>query len=68
LQVVRLFPASLLRFVANGRTNPEIGSIHQICGETARNHLISLLAKLEAKDRIQAATIGIQQGLIRAAQ
>jgi DNA-binding NarL/FixJ family response regulator len=58
----------VLQFVANGLTNKEIGSILQISDKTARNHVISLMAKLEAKDRTEAVTIGIRKGLIRFAQ
>jgi len=58
----------VLQFVANGLTNKEIGSILHISDKTARNHVISLMAKLEAKDRTEAVTIGIRKGLIRVAQ
>lgn len=58
----------VLQFVANGLTNKEIGSILQISDKTARNHVISLMAKLEAKDRTEAVTIGIRKGLIRIPQ
>jgi len=58
----------VLQFVANGLTNKEIGSILHISDKTARNHVISLLAKLEARDRTEAVTIGIRKGLIRVAQ
>lgn len=58
----------VLQFVANGLTNKEIGSILRISDKTARNHVISLMAKLEAKDRTEAVTIAIRKGLIRVAQ
>lgn len=58
----------VLQFVASGLTNKEIGSILGISDKTARNHVISLLTKLEAKDRTEAVTIGIRKGLIRVAQ
>ena len=58
----------VLQFVANGLTNKEIGSILNISDKTARNHVISLMAKLEAKDRTEAVTIGIRKGLIRVTQ
>ncbi len=58
----------VLQFVAKGLTNKEIGSILFISDKTARNHVISLMAKLEAKDRTEAVTIAIRKGLIRVAQ
>lgn len=58
----------VLQFVASGLTNKEIGSILGISDKTARNHVISLLTKLEAKDRTEAVTIGIRKGLIRVTQ
>ena len=58
----------VLQFVAKGLTNKEIGSILFISDKTARNHVISLMAKLEAKDRTEAVTIAIRKGLIRVTQ
>ena len=58
----------VLGFVAQGLTNKEIGSILFISDKTARNHVISLMAKLHAKDRTEAVTIAIRKGLIRVAQ
>jgi DNA-binding NarL/FixJ family response regulator len=55
----------ILQLVAQGLTNKEIGSILFISDKTARNHVISLVAKLNAKDRTEAVTIAIQKGLIR---
>jgi two-component system NarL family response regulator len=58
----------VLQFVAKGLTNKEIGSILFISDKTARNHVISLMAKLNAKDRTEAVTIAIGKGLIRVTQ
>jgi DNA-binding NarL/FixJ family response regulator len=58
----------VLRCVAKGLTNKEIGSLLFISDKTARNHVISLMAKLEAKDRTEAVTIAIRKGLIRVTQ
>ena len=58
----------VLQFVAKGLTNKEIGSILFISDKTARNHVISLMAKLDAKDRTEAVTIAIRKGLIRVVQ
>jgi DNA-binding NarL/FixJ family response regulator len=58
----------VLQFVAKGLTNKEIGSILFISDKTVRNHVISLMAKLDAKDRTEAVTIAIRKGLIRVVQ
>jgi DNA-binding NarL/FixJ family response regulator len=58
----------VLQCVAKGLTNKEIGSFLFISDKTARNHVISLMAKLEAKDRTEAVTIAIRKGLIRVTQ
>jgi two-component system NarL family response regulator len=55
----------VLRLVVQGLTNKEIAKILFISDITARNHVISLLSKLNAKDRTEAATIAIRRGLVR---
>ena len=55
----------VLRLVVEGFTNKEIAGKLFISDITARNHVISLLSKLNAKDRTEAATIAIRRGLVR---
>lgn len=55
----------VLRLVVQGLTNKEIARSLFISDITARNHVISLLSKLDAKDRTEAATIAIRRGLVR---
>jgi two-component system NarL family response regulator len=55
----------VLELVVQGLTNKEIAGKLFISDITARNHVISLLAKLNAKDRTEAATIAIRRGLVR---
>jgi two-component system NarL family response regulator len=55
----------VLQLVALGHTNKEIAQSLFISDMTARNHVISLLSKLGAKDRTEAATIAIRRGLVR---
>jgi DNA-binding NarL/FixJ family response regulator len=57
--------AEILKLVARGLTNKEIGSLLFISDKTVRNHVISVMDKLEAKDRTEAVTIAIRRGLIR---
>ena len=60
--------AEVLKLVARGLTNKEIGSSLFISDKTVRNHVISVMDKLDAKDRTEAVTIAIRKGLIRIAE
>jgi DNA-binding NarL/FixJ family response regulator len=55
----------VLELVVQGLTNKEIAQALCISDITARNHVISLLSKLNAKDRTEAATIAIRRGLVK---
>ena len=54
----------MLQYVAKGLTNKEIGRVFGISENTARNHVNSIIEKLEVSDRTEAATIAIRQGLV----
>ena len=54
----------VLQLVAKGLTNKEIGRALGISDNTARNHVNSVIEKLEASGRTEAAAIAIRQGLI----
>lgn len=55
----------VLKLVVQGQTNKEIARSLFISDITARNHVISVLSKLGAKDRTEAATLAIRRGLVR---
>lgn len=55
---------TLERIVA-GRSNKEIASDLNISEATVKSHVNSLLAKLGAVDRTQAAIIAVQRGFVR---
>jgi two-component system NarL family response regulator len=55
---------TLERIVA-GRSNKEIASDLNISEATVKSHVNSLLAKLGAVDRTQAAMIAVQRGFVR---
>jgi DNA-binding NarL/FixJ family response regulator len=55
----------VLTLVAMGLTNKDIAERLFISDKTARNHVVSCLEKLSAKDRTEAATTAIRRGLIR---
>ena len=55
---------TLERIVA-GRSNKQIASDLKISEATVKSHINSLLAKLGADDRTQAAIIAVQRGFVR---
>jgi len=52
----------VLLYVAKGLTNREIGELLFISDKTVRNHVVSCLDKLGAKDRTEATTIALRRG------
>jgi two-component system NarL family response regulator len=56
----------ILQMLAKGLTNKEIGAVFKISENTARNHVISIIEKLDVSDRTEAATAAIQRGIISA--
>jgi two-component system NarL family response regulator len=54
--------------IAKGLTNKEIGSALDISDNTVRNHVISIIGKLEVSDRTEAATAAIQRGILSSAE
>ncbi|MFZ5496861.1 MAG: response regulator [Verrucomicrobiota bacterium] len=55
---------SVLRFLATGRSNKEIGGELGITEGTVKNHMTNILGKLGALDRTQAALKARELGLI----
>jgi len=56
----------VLHMLARGLTNKEIGAALDISGNTVRNHVNSIIEKLEVSDRTEAATSAIHRGIIDA--
>ena len=54
----------ILSYVASGDSNKEIAARLVISEGTVKNHLSSILAKLSAKDRLQAVIRARNLGLI----
>lgn len=54
----------VIRLVADGLTNKEIGVKLGIEENTVKNHLKNILGKLHLQNRVQAAAFAIQKGLI----
>jgi two-component system, NarL family, response regulator LiaR len=53
----------VLRLIAWGMENAEIGETLSISPRTAKNHVSSILAKLRLPGRVQAATYAVRHGL-----
>jgi DNA-binding NarL/FixJ family response regulator len=54
----------VLRLVARGNANKEIGAQLSLTEETVKSHIRNILAKLAANDRTHAVTIGLKRGII----
>jgi two-component system NarL family response regulator len=55
----------ILEMLAKGLTNKEIGKVFGISENTARNHVNSIIQKLEVSDRTEAATTALLRGIIQ---
>jgi len=55
----------VLEGIASGLSNREIGEDLGITEATVKSHVNGILAKLEAKDRTEAAMIALKRGLVR---
>jgi len=54
----------ILSFIANGNSNKQIALKLEISEQTIKNHVSSILRKLNANDRAHAVVLAIRQGLI----
>jgi len=54
----------VLRLVAGGNANKEVGARLSLTEETVKSHVRSILAKLKANDRTHAVAIGVRRGII----
>jgi two-component system, NarL family, response regulator len=55
----------VLQYIANGRSNMEIGQILYIAEDTVKGHVRSILTKLDAMGRTEAIAIAARRGLIQ---
>lgn len=56
----------VLRLVARGRTNAEIGRELLISEATVKTHLLRAFGKLEVSDRTAAVTVALERGILPA--
>jgi DNA-binding NarL/FixJ family response regulator len=54
----------ILRYVADGNSNKKIAQILDISEQTIKNHVSSILRKLNANDRAHAVVLAIRRGWI----
>jgi two-component system, NarL family, response regulator len=54
----------VLRLIANGHTNKEIGAQLSMSEETIKSQVRSILSKLATDDRTHAVVIGLKRGII----
>jgi DNA-binding NarL/FixJ family response regulator len=54
----------ILRLIAAGKANKEIGAQLSLTEDTIKGRVKSILSKLGANDRTQAAMIGVKRGII----
>lgn len=54
----------ILRYVADGNSNKKIAQILEISEQTIKNHVSSILRKLNANDRAHAVVLAIRRGWI----
>jgi DNA-binding NarL/FixJ family response regulator len=54
----------ILRLIAEGKDNAEIGALLYISPRTVKNHISRLLTKLQMENRIHAAVYAVRSGLV----
>jgi DNA-binding NarL/FixJ family response regulator len=54
----------VLRLIAGGNSNKQIGGHLSIGETTVKSHVTNILSKLGANDRAHAVTIGLQRGIV----
>jgi DNA-binding NarL/FixJ family response regulator len=55
----------IVTYVARGMSNRAIGDALGLSENTVRNHLRSILEKLGLDNRVQVATLALEQGLVK---
>lgn len=57
--------AEVLQQIANGASTPQVAEALFISEKTVKNHLASIYAKLDARDRTQAVLAAVRLGIVR---
>lgn len=64
-QIVSPREVEVLQRIADGCSTPEVAAQLYISQKTVKNHLASIYAKLDARDRTQAVLQAVRMGIIR---
>jgi two-component system NarL family response regulator len=56
----------VLQWLTRGYTNREMADALSVSAETIKTHISNILGKLQARDRMHAAVIGLRRGLVSA--
>lgn len=54
----------VLMYLVKGKNNPEIAEEMHITTHTAKSHVSSIIQKLNAKCRVDAAVIALREGIV----
>lgn len=54
----------VLKLIVQGMSNKEIGSALSVTESTIKNHVNSILSKMNVRDRTQAATTALRRGIV----
>ena len=54
----------MLELLAAGMDNPDIARTLHLSQHTVKNHVSSILVKLQVENRIQAAVRAVQRGIV----
>lgn len=55
---------SVLKLITQGKTNKEIAQTLNLAENTVKNHLKNILDKLQVANRVQAATLALEKGIV----
>jgi DNA-binding NarL/FixJ family response regulator len=63
-EVLTVREIEVLRLIATGNANKEIGAKLSVSEDTVKRHVTNILGKLDANDRTHAVTIALKRGII----
>ncbi len=63
-EVISSRELQVLKLIVDGRSNKKIGSALSIAESTVKNHVNSILSKLNVRDRTHAATTALRRGIL----